>query len=269
MGQVKRKLIMISVLFIIIFPSWALADEGIEMSKSFDKLTNLIEYSGEFDSNLKEELINNNSPSIQYDGTIFTEADKDYTYFLWNTTAKITSNINTSNITIQLKDDNYDNGYLQLYVDNYYLGEISAKSDSSKYIQITNLPYLKHTITLKQRGGHIHFDWIGFGDKKGDINPPSTRVVYSPELVNGIGGQDTELSFFIEDDISEEIEPSGIEKTLYSIDGSGWSEYMGPFNLKEGEHQIRYFSVDNNKNNEDIRSSNIIVRNNTPVIAYK
>lgn len=269
MGQVFRNLILTTMLFIIIFPSWAIANDRVIPSNNSDTLPKVFEYSGEYNSNLNEELINNDSPDILYNGKTFREAGRDFTYLLWNATAQFTATVNAADITIQFKNNEYDSGYIQIYVDSNYLGEINTKGIESKYLRITNLEYIKHRVILKQRGGHVNFAWIGFGDKKGDIQPPATTLSYSPELVSGFGGTDTEISFLTEDDINEEIEPSGIAKTLYSIDGDSWVEYQGPFTLGKGEHQIRYYSIDNNKNHENIKLSNVMIKSVAPEVAYK
>jgi hypothetical protein len=44
---------------------------------------------------------------------------------------------------------------------------------------------------------------------------------------------------------------SGVEETLFSVDGGDWQAYAGPFTVTgDGDHTVSYYSVDNNGNQE-------------------
>jgi len=59
---------------------------------------------------------------------------------------------------------------------------------------------------------------------------------------------------------------SGFNRTVYQVDGSGWRQYDGPFDLPSpGEHTIQYRSVDNLGLEEAVRNIAITVKVSAPV----
>jgi hypothetical protein len=59
---------------------------------------------------------------------------------------------------------------------------------------------------------------------------------------------------------------SGINVTVYSIDGSPWSEYISPVDVAtDGNHTIEYYSQDAVENNETIRSGNLKIDATPPL----
>lgn len=61
---------------------------------------------------------------------------------------------------------------------------------------------------------------------------------------------------------------SGINATLYSIDGGQWTDYSGPFTLSgEGIHQVSYHSIDNLGQNGSTEAMALVVDDTGPNVA--
>jgi hypothetical protein len=50
--------------------------------------------------------------------------------------------------------------------------------------------------------------------------------------------------------------PCGVYKTYYAIDGMGYTQYTGPINVTYGAGVLKYYSVDNVSNTENVRNIN-------------
>lgn len=78
-----------------------------------------------------------------------------------------------------------------------------------------------------------------------DITPPVTTCTLDGELVGGVYISDVTVTLTATDDIS------GVNYTMYKINGGIWQEYLSPFVVSEtGTYTIYFYSVDNAENVE-------------------
>lgn len=86
---------------------------------------------------------------------------------------------------------------------------------------------------------------------------PNTSIYYTPQTPDGPNGSyRTTPSVRLE---ATDDGGSGLQTTYYSVDGSSFSQYSSPFILVDGNHTIRYYSIDRNGNTEITRSNSVIV----------
>lgn len=70
-------------------------------------------------------------------------------------------------------------------------------------------------------------------------------------------------------DITSKDGVSGVEKTLYSLDGEAYKSYSSTLNMnKENEHTLKYYAADNVGNAEDPKSKTFIVDLTSPKTNY-
>ncbi|HTY46295.1 MAG TPA: hypothetical protein VMB46_01365, partial [Methanomassiliicoccales archaeon] len=82
-----------------------------------------------------------------------------------------------------------------------------------------------------------------------DNDPPFTTASLS-----GSSGQNGWYESSVLVTLSAIDNVSGVQSTMYSIDGGGWSSYSGPFSVtSDGSHTVRFYSVDNRDNQETTR----------------
>src|SRR3989344_1869608 len=97
-----------------------------------------------------------------------------------------------------------------------------------------------------------------------DKNAPTTSLEFGNpfyEAENNYATSSTLLTLNAEDSTS------GVQSTFYKIDNDNPLTYDGPFTLdelSEGQHTIKYWSVDNAGNTEEEKSSAITVDNSAP-----
>jgi len=84
-----------------------------------------------------------------------------------------------------------------------------------------------------------------FTIKTPDITPPVTTCTLDGELVGGVYVSDVTVTLTATDDMS------GVNYTMYKINGGIWQEYSSPFVVSEnGTYTIYFYSVDNAENVE-------------------
>lgn len=88
-----------------------------------------------------------------------------------------------------------------------------------------------------------------------DITPPETTCELEGELEGDVYISDVIVTLEAVDD------RSGVDYTMYSIDGDKWQKYEGPFVVPEdGEHIVRFYSVDYAENKEDNQSCTFTIQ---------
>ncbi|MFQ6060067.1 MAG: OmpL47-type beta-barrel domain-containing protein [Thermoplasmata archaeon] len=112
--------------------------------------------------------------------------------------------------------------------------------------------------------------WVGASETANimliDSTPPSTTLVVSdpnygmsPIYV----GSQTKLSFLVSGG------GTGPAQTQYSIDGTSWVAYTGPFNLSgEGLHNVSYYSYDPANNTELAKNKMVYLDETPPTLSY-
>ncbi|RLF45843.1 MAG: hypothetical protein DRN17_01720 [Thermoplasmata archaeon] len=95
-----------------------------------------------------------------------------------------------------------------------------------------------------------------------DLFPPSTSCV-----INGTQGNHGWFTGNVSVTLLPSDNLSGVNYTLYRIDGGQWTEYNGPFNISnEGAHDVDYYSVDTAGNKERIRHAEVNIDKSSPSI---
>ncbi|RLI32207.1 hypothetical protein DRO66_11665, partial [Candidatus Bathyarchaeota archaeon] len=135
------------------------------------------------------------------------------------------------------------------------------------YWQLYSAPFIvgddgEHTVSFYSydvAGNEETSDTVEF---KIDQTPPSTT-----ELLSGDVGEndwyisDVAVSFTATD------ETSGIDETLYRVDGGNWQIYANPFIVSDdGEHTLEYYSVDVAGNEENIKTETFKIDQTDPTI---
>ncbi len=81
-----------------------------------------------------------------------------------------------------------------------------------------------------------------------DMTPPKTEYKIIGTNNNNILSEDSKIELISKDKMS------GVFQTMYSIDNKPFETFIKPIrlsSLKDGNHEIRYYSIDRVKNNED------------------
>lgn len=95
-----------------------------------------------------------------------------------------------------------------------------------------------------------------------DNTPPLTHLDFSGDKYENIISGRTTLTF-------SSVDALGVKHTYYSIDSSKIIPYTKPINaasLSEGEHTIKWFSVDDVENTETIKSFTLYVDKTPPMV---
>lgn len=98
-----------------------------------------------------------------------------------------------------------------------------------------------------------------------DDSPPETTIKFDGnhcilDEMNWISA-DTAISFISND------EGCGIKSIYYSIDRGEWKVYKNAFKISdEGKHEIKYYSIDNVDNKEEIKSIQVCIDKDSPSI---
>ncbi len=105
---------------------------------------------------------------------------------------------------------------------------------------------------------------IGVSNFLDDTTPPVTTIsIYPPE-------PDGENGWYVGDItviLNATDDDSGVNVTLVSINGGPWQTYIQPFLITwDGCHIIRYYSIDNAGNIEEVNSTEICVDKTKPEI---
>ena len=102
---------------------------------------------------------------------------------------------------------------------------------------------------------------IAFVDKI----PPSTSISYTAYSSEGKDWLSEESPI----SLSTHDEESGVSATYYKIDGNPWQIYVQPFTLSglpDGSHTIKYYSVDNFGNEEEVKEQKVYSDSTSPII---
>jgi hypothetical protein len=114
-----------------------------------------------------------------------------------------------------------------------------------------------------QQQNSIISQYLGKGVKN-DTTPPITTCILNPPEPDGENGwyvsTITVTLIAIDDD-------SGVNITKYQIDAGAWQTYTQPFNIAlDGQHVLRYFSVDNAGNIEPTKSVTVAMDRTKPLL---
>jgi hypothetical protein len=97
-----------------------------------------------------------------------------------------------------------------------------------------------------------------------DNLPPVTICGLSPPIPDGENGwyvSDVTVTLAAKDDIS------GVNYTMYNLDGTGWTEYTGSFTVTtDGSHTVEYYSVDNVGNEESTKLTTFKIDETNPTV---
>lgn len=104
-----------------------------------------------------------------------------------------------------------------------------------------------------------------------DNYPPQTRHSFSYRGEYSDGGttycREATVTLTAHDQFAGGDEGSGVNRTLYRIDGGPWLEYDGPFVIEDhGAHTFDYYSVDNMGNEETAKQGSVHVDGIQPVV---
>lgn len=88
-----------------------------------------------------------------------------------------------------------------------------------------------------------------------DLTPPETTCELEGEMEDDIYVSDVTVYLNATDD------HSGVDYTMYQLDGGEWQEYEDPFIVSDvGKHTVKFYSVDNAGNIEDEKSCVFTIR---------
>ncbi len=166
----------------------------------------------------------------------------------------------------------------------YYFGEKIAVSFStydatsgleSTYVSIDGQPYKKLTEGIELNQEKIYkikfysVDNVGNAEIpkliyiKLDLTKPTTNLTVEPDLYNNIVSPRSKIKLDPSD------ENSKVKKTVFSINGGTFYNYRNPIiisGLKEGEHTITYYSIDNAGNEEIKKEYKFYLDKTAPMI---
>ncbi len=166
----------------------------------------------------------------------------------------------------------------------YYFGEKLAISFSvydatsgleSTYVSVDGQPYkkLSETVELNQEKiykiKYYSVDNVGNAETpkliyiKLDLTKPVTKLTVDPDLYNNIVSPRSKILLDPSDKNSK------VKKTVFSINGGTFYNYRNPIiisGLKEGEHTILYYSIDNAGNEEEKKEYKFYLDKTAPMI---
>jgi plastocyanin/regulation of enolase protein 1 (concanavalin A-like superfamily) len=110
------------------------------------------------------------------------------------------------------------------------------------------------------------YDWVRITPEDcPDGIPPTTTHAFDPASPNGQNGWYTSPVTTTLTATDNEG-GSGVASTEYALDGGATQDYSGPFQLStDGEHEIEYFSTDNEGNAETPKSAQLMIDQAAPM----
>ena len=131
-----------------------------------------------------------------------------------------------------------------VYGDDPYLRLIKERTDPNYHEQINGAD------GIEEINGHLwwYSPVIHVAVGEDDI-PPSTSLT-----VDGTVGNDGWYTGFTVVRLSASDDLSGVNYTMYNVNGEGWQVYSDPFPVDEGVVTVEYYSVDFAGNVEDVNS---------------
>ena len=142
-----------------------------------------------------------------------------------------------------------------------YQSLISLGQNDSPVFSVRTQKVIHHPRNL------IISHYLGEGKEfKNDTTPPVTICNLDPPSPDGENGWYVSIInvtlIAIDDD-------SGVNITKYQIDGGSWQTYIQPFNYTlEGQHILRYFSVDNAGNTEPTKNTIFTMDRTQPQLEF-
>jgi hypothetical protein len=184
-------------------------------------------------------------------------------HYIYQNNIYITS---STDVNLNISDDgcgtsssiyNIDNGPWVTYEEDTSF-RLSTQSDGYHYVHCKNIDYLGNSKTYSIE---LSVDntkpesKMTVGEPK-YIHPETNRVYLTSRTPISISSQDPEVN-----QVS-----SGVDVSLYRINGGQWIEYEGEFTLvgNDGEYQIEYYSRDNVENTETINKIKLTLDNTPP-----
>jgi hypothetical protein len=168
--------------------------------------------------------------------------------------------------------------------DVYYFGEImdlkfhatdAMSGVETTYYSINGTPFVKLTGDIKLDKEILYeikyysVDNVGNAEKvkaitvKIDITKPTTKLSVDTDIHNNIISPRSKIVLEASD------ENSKVKKTVFSINGGTWYNYNTPVvisGLKEGDHKISYYSIDNAGNEEAPKEYSFYLDKSAPMV---
>jgi carboxypeptidase T len=162
-------------------------------------------------------------------------------------------------------------------LEGFYVDDITPVTDvqtvTTLSSSITNTFY---DITGKSNGTYYyqvkgHNSARGWGDFStlerimvflgDDLTPPVTTCVLAGDMDGGVYVSDVTVTLTATDD------SSGVDYTKYKLDDGAWTTYTAPFVVStNGNHTVRFYSVDKAGNTETEKSSTFTIQQEVPPI---
>ncbi|TDF94865.1 carboxypeptidase-like regulatory domain-containing protein [Paenibacillus piri] len=148
-------------------------------------------------------------------------------------------------------------------------GDIQRPSGTSGSFTVNAQgPHTVHFTVVDHAGNELTRDIAFTISVPPDTAAPVTTIATSPVAPNGLNGwykSDVTVSF-------NAVDPapgSGVDKTLYRINGGNWTEYAAPFTIIiDGSYTIEYYSKDRAGNAEAGKSFTFKLDKTLPVTKY-
>lgn len=154
-------------------------------------------------------------------------------------------------------------------------GHDATSGIEDTYFSINKQAYIKLTTPVELNEEKLYqikyysVDHVGNAEHpksmyiKIDLTKPTTKLTADPDLYNNIISTRTKITLEAND------ENSKIKKTVFSLNGGTWYNYNTPIvisGLKEGEHSIAYYSIDNAGNEELEKAYSFYLDKTPPMI---
>jgi hypothetical protein len=98
---------------------------------------------------------------------------------------------------------------------------------------------------------------VSLGD---DMTPPVTTCTLAGDMEGGVYVSDVTVTLTATDD-------SGVDYTKYKLDNGEWTTYIAPFVVStNGNHTVRFYSVDNAGNTEMEKNSTFTIQQEVPPV---
>lgn len=128
------------------------------------------------------------------------------------------------------------------------------------------------TFTVSNEGAHIvYYRSIDYGDNVEAAKNVTISVDKTlPEAYCSLDGAPGSNGWYVSEvavTLAGDDGLSGLAKIEYGVDGSGWADYGGSFNISDGQHTLTYRSVDAAGNVGNTESETIKVDRHAPSIS--
>jgi hypothetical protein len=168
----------------------------------------------------------------------------------------ITPKLSGSYGTVSFWAHSYSNQY---HLENITVCVSTTDMDPASFTMISPTPcitlplaWTEYSFDISSYAGQdiyigIHYisvdSWMGFIDDfkvtEGDATPPVTTCILEGTMEGDVYTSDVTVTLTATDDLS------GVNYTMYKIDGGAWTTYSAPFVVSgKGNHTVAFYSVD-------------------------